>query len=209
MSRLLHFAPRESTRARFILATIGLGFGPSLYLIGELFYHQVSLLPILGATLACFGLYLWIAGILGKVHLLRTNADRLGLVGGCIALLGLVAVSNIMLLQLVLVLIERKAENYPFVIAGVFRNVLFVTYVFGPVFPLGLFLLGIGLHRLKVFPFSATGVFLLGTIGFPTGRIADLPLLIHLSDLMIALGSIEIAWHLWKQPELWMKSSGD
>lgn len=209
MRNQLSFETGGSVRFRIFLATIGFGFGPALFTIGEILHHQLSSIPILGPTLACFGLYLWIPGILGKVHLLRPTADRLGLFGGAVAFLGLVAVTNIMLLQLVFALIEQKAENYPEVIAGVFHNVLLVTYLFGPLFPLGLFLLGIGLHRLRIFPSSATCAFLLGAILFPVGRIAGLPPLIHLADLILTIGSAGIAWHLWKHSDLWTRPPSD
>lgn len=205
MSNLAHQELREAVRVRYYLATLGLGLGPALYTVGEMVHHQIPSLPALGAVLACTGLYLWIPGILGKMHLLRWTDDRLGLIGGAIAFLGLVAVTNIMLLQLVLVLIEQKAKNYPEVIAGVFHNVLFVTYIFGPAFPFGLLLLGVGLHRLKVFPPPVTYTYIFGVSTFPAGRFAGCPPVIHLSDLILTVGSMGIAWHLWKHPELWSR----
>ena len=203
MSNLVQQEHREAVRVRFLLATIGLAVGPVLYTIGEIVHHQFPSFPTLGAVVACGGLYLWIPGIFGKMHLLRWKADRLGLFGGAVAFLGLVAVTNIMLLQLVLVLIEQKAENYPEVIAGVFHNVLFVTYIFGPAFPFGLLILGIGLHRLKIFPPPITYTYIIGVATFPVGRFAGFPPIIHLTDLILTAGSIGIARHLWKHPELW------
>jgi len=184
----------------------GMVLGPALYGSGEAIHHQAGVLPTLGASLACLGLYLWVAGILGMVQLVRQRFGLLGIAGGAAAILGLIAVSNIMLLQLVMILIERKAENYPQVIDGVFSNVLFVTYIFGPAFPTGLFLLGLGLHRLARIPKWITLSYILGTLMFPLGRFGGQPLLIHLSDSILAVASAVAGIWIWVHPNLWLQA---
>jgi len=104
-------------------------------MVGEFVFHQIESAPLLAAAISLLGLYVWIGGILGMVHLLRPHADRLGLLGGAAALLGLIAVTNIMMLQLLFSLIDQKVTSYPELIADIFNYVLWVTYLFGPVFP--------------------------------------------------------------------------
>jgi hypothetical protein len=195
----------DSEEVRRRIAAAGLVLGPALYMTGEIFHHQSEALPLLAAATSLLGLYFWIGGILGIVHLLRPDADRLGLLGGAAALLGLVAVTNIILLQLVFVLLDLKVEAYPDIIADIFRRVLFVTYLFGPVFPAGLLLLAFGLLRARVFPTWITVPFLLGALTFPAGRVGGLPLLIHATDLVLTIGAVAMGWHLWRRPDLWTR----
>ena len=192
-----------SSEIRRRAAAVGLLVGPWLYMIGELIHHQAPGLPVRAAAVALAGLVLWVAGILGIVHLLRRDLDRFGLLGGGLALLGLIAVSNIMLLQAVFVLVEMKADNYPDVVDGIFRYVLSITYLFGPVFPLGLFILGLGVIRSRRFPTWAAFVFTIGALSFPVGRIGGVPLLIHLADLVLAIGSTGLGLAVWRRPGLW------
>jgi hypothetical protein len=109
------------------------------------------------------------------------------------------------LLQLVFVLLDLKVEAYPDIIADIFRRVLFVTYLFGPVFPAGLLLLAFGLLRARVFPTWITVPFLLGALTFPAGRVGGLPLLIHATDLVLTIGAVAMGWHLWRRPDLWTR----
>jgi len=195
----------ESEQVRRRIAAVGLVLGPALFMTGEIFHHQSEALPLPAAATSLLGLYFWIGGILGIVHLLRPDADRLGLLGGAAALLGLVAVTNIMVLQLVFVLLDLKVEAYPDVIADIFRRALFITYLFGPAFPAGLLLLAIGLLRARVFPTWITVLFLLGALTFPAGRVGGLPLLIHATDLVLTIGAVAMGRHLWKRPDLWTR----
>lgn len=186
---------------------MGLALGPALFAAGEIVHHQVAEAPLLAAATSLLGLYLWIGGILGLVHLLRPSADRLGLLGGAAALLGLVAVTNIMLVQLVFAILEREVGAYPETVAQVFRRVLLATYLFGPVFPGGLVVLAFGLLRARTFPVGATLAFLLGALAFPAGRVGGIPWLLHASDLLLTAGSAAMGWQLWRRPGLWARAS--
>lgn len=185
------------------IAATGLILGPALFSAGELLHHQAEALPLLAAGTSLLGLYFWIAGILGLVHLLRPDADALGLVGGAIALLGIVAVSNIILVQLVLAILDREVGLYPEAVEQVLRRVLLVSYLFGPTLPAGLFLLACGLLRSRVFPVWITLALLLGALAFPAGRVGRLPWLLHLTDLVLTFGSVAIGGQLWRRPGLW------
>jgi hypothetical protein len=193
----------DADERRRHIAAAGLFFGPPLYMIGEVVHHQVDAWPLLAAAISLLGLYLWIGGILGIVHLLRRGADRLGLLGGAAAFLGLVAVTNIMLLQLIFVLVDRKVQAYPQLIAEIFNNVLLVTYLFGPVFPAGLALLACGLFWRRIFPAWVALTFLFGAVTFPAGRLGGMPWLIHVTDLVLTIGCMGMGWILQKRPEVW------
>ncbi|REJ66422.1 MAG: hypothetical protein DWQ31_15280 [Planctomycetota bacterium] len=193
--------PAAERRRR--LAAAGLVLGPPLFMLGEVVHHQVDTRPVLAAALACLGLYLWIAGILGIVHLLRPDADRLGLLGGAAALLGAIAVSNIMVIQLVFALVDQKVESYPELIRDIFNYVLFVTYLFGPVFPAALAVLAGGLLWQRIFPTWITVTFLSGALTFPVGRVGGVPLILHVTDFLLAVGAMAMGWQLWKRAELW------
>jgi len=194
-----------SAERRRRIAAAGLLFGPGLYMIGEVLHHNFEALPVLAAAVSLLGLYLWIGGILGIVHLLRPNEDRLGIVGGAAAFLGLVAVTNIMLLQLVFALVDRKVQAYPNLITEIFNNVLLVTYLFGPTFPAALFLLACGLLRQQIFPMWVTLLFLLGALTFPVGRVGGMPWVIHVTDFVLAVGAANMGWLLEKRPEIWYR----
>lgn len=198
---------RDPAERRRRIAAAGLFFGPPLYMIGEVVHHQLEALPVLAAAISLLGLFLWIGGILGIVHLLRPGADRLGLMGGAAAFLGLVAVSNIMLIQLVFSLVDRKVRAYPNLITEIFNNVLLVTYLFGPTFPAALSLLAWGLLRERIFPNWVTLTFLFGALTFPVGRIGGFPWIIHATDLVLAIGAMNMGWQLEKRPELWYRGT--
>lgn len=198
---------RASAERRRHIVAVGLFFGPALYMIGEVVHHRVEALPLLAAATSLLGLYLWMGGILGIVHLLRPGADRLGLVGGAAALLGLVAVTNIMLLQLVFALVDRKVQAYPHLVAEIFHNVLLVTYLFGPTFPAALALLACGLLWRRIFPRWVTLTFLVGALTFPAGRVGGVPWLIHVTDFVLTVGAMGMGWHLEQHPELWYRET--
>lgn len=158
---------------------------------------------MLAAGISLLGLYGWIAGILGLVHVLRPKADAIGLVGGAVALLGIVSVSNIVLVQLVRAILERELAMAPDAVAQLLGRVWVVSYPLGPTLPGGLFLLACGLLRVRVFPVWMAAMLLLGAMTFPAGRVFRLPWLLHVSDLVLTLGSVGIAWRLWQSPEPW------
>lgn len=195
----------ESAERRRHIAAAGLCVGPGLYMIGEVVHHQIAELPLLAAATSLLGLYLWMGGILGIVHLLRPSADRLGLLGGAAALLGLVAVTNIMVLQLVFALVDRKVQAYPHLVGEIFHDVLLVTYLFGPMFPAALAFLACGLLWRRIFPRWAAGTFLVGALTFPAGRVGGVPWLIHLTDFVLTVGAVGMGWHLERHPELWYR----
>jgi hypothetical protein len=198
---------REPAERRRRLAAAGLLSGPALYMIGEFIHHQINALPLQAAMISLLGLYLWIGGILGLVHLLRPGADRLGLLGGAAAFLGLVAVTNIMLLQFVFTLVGRKVQAYPNLIDEIFHSVLAVTFLFGPLFPAALALLACGLLSQRIFPRWVTLTFLIGALAFPTGRVGGMPWLIHASDFVLTIGAMAMGWHLANRPELWYRGT--
>lgn len=198
---------RESAERRRHITATGLFFGPALYMIGEVVHHRIEALPLLAAAISLLGLYLWIGGILGMVHLLRPGADRLGILGGAAAFLGLVAVTNIMVLQLVFALVDRKVKTYPDLIAEIFNNVLLVTYLFGPAFPTALAVLACGLLWRRIFPNWVTVAFLVGALTFPAGRVGGMPWLIHVTDCVLTIGAMGMGWHLEKRPELWYRET--
>ena len=198
---------RESAERRRHIAAMGLFVGPALFMIGEVVHHQIEVRPLLAAAISLLGLYLWLGGILGLVHLLRPGADRLGLLGGAAAFLGLIAVTNIMVLQLVFALVDRKVKTYPNLITEIFDNVLLVTYLFGPVFPTALAVLACGLLSQRIFPNWVTVAFLVGAITFPAGRVGGMPWLIHVTDLVLTIGAMGMGWHLGKRPEIWYRET--
>jgi len=206
-ARSIIVSERESAERRRHIAATGLFFGPVLYMIGEVVHHQIKALPLLAAAISLLGLYLWIGGILGIVHLLRPGVDRLGLLGGAAAFLGLVAVTNIMVLQLVFELVDRKVKTYPDLISEIFNNVLLVTYLFGPVFPTALAVLACGLLWRRIFPNWVTVAFLVGALTFPAGRVGGIPWLIHVTDFVLTIGAMGMGWHLGKWPELWYRDT--
>lgn len=193
----------ETSKRRRLLASTGLGFGPALYGIGEFVHHQMPTMPLLAAALSLLGLYVWIGGILGLVHLLRPAADRIGLLSGAAALLGLLAVSNIMIIQLVFALIDQKVQTYPALIGDIFDQVLFVTYLFGPVFPGALAVMSGAILWHRVLRHWSVWAFLLGAITFPAGRVGSMPWLIHASDFVLAIGGLGMAWCIWNRSKLW------
>ena len=193
------------------LAAVSLIAAPALLLIGDLFgfgrdfyYARYFFCK---AALAIF-----VFAILAIVHLLKPRADRLGLIGGGLAITG--AISGTTLFSFVYLHDEMIAAAAA---AGfdagamqsceqIFRRV-FSIMVHAPLpglaFPIGLFTLSVGLSTTKIVPRWAAAALGLGAILFPVGRIPGILSVSIASDVFLVVSMCFIGWKTLIDSEGW------
>lgn len=162
--------------------------------------------PLLRGAVA-FAMALMLPAILGLVHLLRERADRIGLAGGALCVVGTYAAARMSSLFQLDALLGAGVEGVP---ADAVRTalaadpVLWATvFVPGLCFPLGLVVLGAGLFVSGAASRRVAVALAAGAVLFPVGRaIGILPALI-VSDVLILLAMSSIGLRLLSRPESW------
>lgn len=154
---------------------------------------------------------LMIGAVFGITQLLRRRADRAGLIGATLALIGWVIGSRIMVIgQLQALLANGVPDVPPDSLQKMFQHapMVFVSIIpVGLLFPIGLIILGITmfvtrpnalrLHR------GAGALLAIGGVLFPIGRAAGHEWAIVSSDLVLAATFALIGWQILTRPEVW------
>lgn len=141
----------------------------------------------------------FVAAILALVHLLRPHADRTGLAGGALGVVGCLAGASIVTTAMITWSLETAALGEPAARAveaamqkgGVAPFVLLYPLP-GLAFPAGLLVLGFGLLRARVTTPLVALLLALGAVLFPIGRIGSLDAAVLASglSLTVAMGII-------------------
>jgi hypothetical protein len=151
-----------------------------------------------------YGAYLFIPAILGLTALLRERAPRLAVFGGLTGILGYVGGINFATFDLYTWAARAAGADDATVraIIGVAENQLLpVLNIPGITGPLTLLALGIGLFRTGVVPKWVAVLLGIGAIAFPLGRVPEIQLLLHLSDLLLFIPLAWIGFRYLGKPE--------
>lgn len=141
-----------------------------------------------------YGAFLFIPAVLGLAALLRQRAPRLAVFGGLTGILGYVGGINFATFDLYTWAARTAGADDATVraIVGVSESQLLPALNLpGIVGPLTLLTLSIGLFRTGVVPTWVAVLLGFGAIAFPLGRVPEIQLLLHLSDLLLL---IPLAW---------------
>ncbi|HEX6085228.1 MAG TPA: hypothetical protein VF266_11925, partial [Thermoanaerobaculia bacterium] len=137
---------------------------------------------------------LTIGAVFGITQLVRRHADRLGLTGAALALLGAIVGARIMLL----VQLRALGKQDPVELLQTAPIVWASVVPIGLMYPIGLILLGIALFRSR---YRAIGMLLaIGGLCFPAGRIAGIVPALYLSDGLLAIAYAWLAKEIFGAP---------
>jgi hypothetical protein len=143
---------------------------------------------------------LFVGAALAVVHLTRTRADRAGLVGGALAVVGCLAGSGIITAGAVFAAVDgagldetaTRAVEAALSRSGV-GGYLFLYPLPGLAFPAGFLVLGLALARARVVAPLAAGALALGALLFPVGRIGGVEWAVLGSGLGMTAGLALVA----------------
>ncbi len=150
---------------------------------------------------------LMIGAVLGITQLLRRRADRAGLIGATLALIGWVVGSRIMVIgQLQALLANGVPGVSPDSFQKMFQHapLVFISIVpVGLLFPIGMIILGITMFVARPIPRGVGALLAIGGVLFPIGRAAGHEWAVVLCDLVLAATFALIGWQILTRPEVW------
>lgn len=170
-----------------LLAGDLIGFAPDLY------YAHYALAK---AALAMF-----VFAIFALVELLRRDADKLGLIGGGMAIIGAISGTTLFSFGYFYNEVSRSgldastAQSVEQIFRQVYGVMVFVPLP-GLFFPIGLIILSIGLFWTKVVPHWTAIALGLGALLFPVGRIPGILTVSVISDIFLTLSMCFIGWQI-------------
>jgi hypothetical protein len=150
---------------------------------------------------------LMIGAVLGITQLLRRRADRAGLIGATLTLMGWVIGSRIMVIgQLQALLASGVPGVPPDSLQKMFQHapLVFVSIIpVGLLFPIGLVVLGITMFVTRPIPRGAGALLAIGGVLFPIGRAIGHEWAVVSCDLVLAATFALIGWQILTRPEVW------
>jgi hypothetical protein len=151
---------------------------------------------------------LTIAAVFGITQLVRRKADRLGLTGAALTLLGVTVGARIM----VLMQLARLAETVPgasATISGLLRSapLVWVSIIpIGLMYPAGLITLGSALIVARPVNRWIGVLLVIAGVLFPIGRALDVDPAVYASDAVLAITYGFLSWEILTRRELWDSS---
>ena len=148
----------------------------------------------------------FVGAFLALVHLLRDGADRTGLAGGALAIIGCLSGSGIVTARMIEMSLETAAlgEAVSRAIENAMQEGGVPTFLFlfplpGLAFPAGLLVLSAGLLRAKAAPAPAALLLALGALLFPVGRIPGIEPAVLASSVALSASMGWIGWRILKR----------
>jgi hypothetical protein len=148
---------------------------------------------------------LTIGAVFGITQLLRRRADRLGLAGAALTLLGAVVGARIgVLIQLSSLETTLPASRQTMQALLESAPQVWVSIIpIGLMYPLGLMTLGVALLIARPVSRWAGAALLIGGFFFPLGRAVGIVPAVYASDAIMAVAYGLLAWALLTKRELW------
>lgn len=167
----------------------------------------------LAGLLAVVNAVVMTASILGLSQLLRSSADRVGLLGATFALVGWAASMRILTVIQLDAVLRAGVEGVPAnALGSVFNSApaLFVSiFPIGLFFPLGLVTLGVALFWWRPVNRWSGLLLALGGLLFPMGRAAGIEFALIACDLTLAAAFVSLGWQTLTRPEVWETTSSE
>jgi hypothetical protein len=146
-----------------------------------------------------------VGAVFGITQLLRSKADRLGLLGGAITIMGWAVGVRILALGQLESLLASGVTGLPQdTLTKMFAAAPIVWTSIVPIgllFPIGLITLGATLVAVHPIPRPIGALLVLGGILFPLGRIGQFPWALVSCDLVLGAAFIGIGWQIASQRE--------
>lgn len=188
------------------LYAISLIIAPLLLLIGDTLMFAFNLhfaFYLLGKA----ALALFVFAIFVLIHLLRERTDRLGLIGGAIAIIGAISGTTLFSFTYFYNEILRSGFDAAMLqsVEQTIKQVYLIMVLFplpGLFFPIGLLILSIGLFWKNAVPRWTAIALGLGAILFPMGRIPGILPISIVSDILFLLSMSYIGWRIFIRYEI-------
>ncbi|HEX9982656.1 MAG TPA: hypothetical protein VGF69_05305 [Thermoanaerobaculia bacterium] len=197
-----------TNRRRTLAAVCCFGLATS-FLLNIFFGLMTRPRPLSAGTIAAVGFLavlnvgFMIGAVCGIVHLLREKADRLGLSGAALTLLGWVASARIMVLIQLQSLLGKGVPDVPENSIGKILEsapMVFVSIVpVGILFPLGLVILGLGIWKAGPAGRWAGLLLAMGGVLFPAGRAVGIAPAIFAADVVLATSFALLGWQMLRR----------
>lgn len=156
--------------------------------------------------MAVLNLGLMVGALLGVTQLLRPFADRTGITGGALAMIGWTASARIMLLaQVDFVLRGEGSAATNAAITSVFETspLVFISLIaIGLCFPIGLMILGVALFRAPQVTRWTGALVFTGGVLFPIGRAAGIGAAVLATDVVLMAAFACVGWELLRPSPL-------
>jgi len=150
---------------------------------------------------------LMIGAVFGITQLLRRRADRAGLIGATLTLIGWVIGSRIMVIGQLQALLASGVPGVPAdSLQKMFQHapLVFVSIIpVGLLFPIGLIVLGITMFVTRPIPRGVGALLAIGGALFPIGRAVGHEWAVVSCDLVLATTFALIGWQILTRPEVW------
>lgn len=199
---------RRRLLAAFSLVTLGILFmtNPVTHLVYRGLKETVVTIALRGFV-APIHMALLVGSVLGITQLLRGKADRTGLVGGVLVVIGWAVGIRILALGQLESLLESGVTKVPAdALSKMFEAapIVWVSIVpMGLLFPIGLIILGLTIVFATPIPRAIGALLAIGGALFPIGRIAAIPWALVACDVVLGAALALIGWQILKRAELW------
>jgi hypothetical protein len=159
--------------------------------------------------LAVLHVGLTIAAVFGITQLVRRKADRLGLFGAALTLLGATVGARIMVLLQLVLLSDKLPGVHRATLKALLESapLVWVSIIpIGLMYPLGLITLGTALLIARPVNRWIGVLMVIGGVLFPIGRALDVNPAIYASDAIMAITYGFLSWEILTRRELWDES---
>ncbi|HUP20245.1 MAG TPA: hypothetical protein VM778_09870 [Gemmatimonadota bacterium] len=194
----------DATERRRRIAGACLIFAPLVMLVADVmlvaFGEEAGFWPWSFGLWLSF--YLFIFAVLAIARLLSRGADRLGIVGGALAIAGLLMGATMQGMFRTFVSMEAR-EIDEATMRAVHEPLIATTQVPGILLPIGLLVLATALWKTRVMPRPMVLLFALGTLLFPVGRIILGPSVSVVSDLLLLVALGDLGRRVLGSPTFW------
>lgn len=203
----------KETNRRRLLAAVSLIALAVLFLtnpLTRLMYRgmkESTMVIAMRGFVAPLHMALLVASVFGIMQVLRPRADRMGLVGGALTVMGWAVGIRIIGLGQIEALLTSGVAGVP---ADALRKsfeaapIVWRSMVpMGILFPAGMITLGLTLLITRPIPRVIGAVLVMGGVLFPLGRIGIFRWALAPTDILLGIAFALIGWQIWTRPELW------
>ena len=209
----------DTTRRRFIAGFCLIGMSivfavnPITHILGggaSTGATPIGTIALIG-FLAPVNMIFMIGSVFAITQLLRKKADRAGLIGATLTLMGWAVSMRIMVISQLAALLRNGVEGVPPEALGlIFQSapIIFVSIIpIGLLFPIGLIILGVTMIATRPVHPAIGALLAIGGVLFPLGRAVGLPWALASADVVLGATFALIAWQILARPEPWYVTS--
>ena len=182
---------------------------PLMLLVVDLFYLSGNHFATYISSEIAVGLLMF--SVIALMLMLRPKAEKAGFIAGAIALLGTLKGTTIFAFYYLREELPKSGldaatmQAFQTATESSYQTVLWLVFP-GPLFPLGLLLLGIVLLKTGTVSRVASVALILGAIVFPVGRFSGILGFVFTSDVLLIVSFISIGWQVLNSSPLNQRS---